>query len=688
MMSANVRFPATLLFSAALACLTCEFMWGQTSDTQPPALTNLTLSPASVDVTSSPQTVTFQVTATENLSGLSYAYVYLFSPSRAQWVAAAGAFPWAGPPLLNGTVSIPAVIPRYSEPGLWTVGYLYIYDRVNNPAIYSGATLQALGYPTTVTVIDATPDLVAPQLSAIALTPAAVDVSGGPANVQVDLTITDAVSGFSQYWTGFDFTIDSPSGKQSVPLAITQFNLVSGNANSGIWRQTLQIPKHAEAGVWKVTSVFLRDAASNSRYYSPPDLAAFGSAIDVTVTSAVQDLSPPSPTAMRFIPSFVNTSLGPQTVEVEIDATDNMAGVRFAPTTPHISWIYGPFFQSPSGMQYSYVSPYGGWTLMSGSPLNGTWRGSFYLPQYSEEGTWAVQNFRMEDEARNTLLILSRQGVEALGLTATFDVIKPSLQPDGTLTSAGGTVQDSQFGSKASITFPPGAITTPTTVAIDVLQTPLNVPLPSGFSGADTFFVNIQLNPQPAFPLAPPGLTVVLPLRVQMVPGSAIYLFRINPATGLLEPSLNTSGFPVVGYVNSDGASATFTGVSTLSTVVGLKSGPIQLQIDIKPGDVINPINLKSRGVIPVAIYGTPTLDASKIDVSTLRLSGAGVSRNNKGKFNADVGDYNRDGFKDLIVHFDTQGLQLAPGASTARLDGTTLDSRVIWGQDSVRLLP
>ncbi len=172
-----------------------------------------------------------------------------------------------------------------------------------------------------------------------------------------------------------------------------------------------------------------------------------------------------------------------------------------------------------------------------------------------------------------------------------------------------------------------------------------------------------------------------------MTPGSAIYLFRINPATGALEPSLSTSGYPVVGFVNSDGNSATFTGVSRLSTVVGLQSGPVQLQIDIKPGEVVNSINSKSHGVIPVIVYGTPTLDAWRIDVSTLRLAGAGVSLNPRGKYNADYGDFNGDGFKDLIVHFDTDALHLAPNATTARLDGTTLDSRVIWGVDSVRIV-
>ena len=264
----------------------------------------------------------------------------------------------------------------------------------------------------------------------------------------------------------------------------------------------------------------------------------------------------------------------------------------------------------------------------------------------------------------------------------------PSLSQDGTVTPAGGTVQDSVFGARASITFPSGAVSGSTTVAIDVLPSPpQGVPLPSGFSAAGTYFVSIQLNPEPAFPLPPPGLTVVLPLATPMSPGAALYLYRMNPMTGLLEPSLNTSANPVVGYVDATGDSATFSGISRLSTVVGLQSLPIELRIDVKPGDTGNPVNLKAHGTLPVLIYGTSTLDGSKIDVSSLRLSGAGISRNAPGKYQAALVDYNADGWKDLMVHFDIDSLQLTPDTKSLRLDGKTLDYRLIWGQDSVRIV-
>ncbi len=44
----------------------------------------------------------------------------------------------------------------------------------------------------------------------------------------------------------------------------------------------------------------------------------------------------------------------------------------------------------------------------------------------------------------------------------------------------------------------------------------------------------------------------------------------------------------------------------------------IEVDVDIKPGSDLNPINPMSRGVIPVAILGSDTFDVADVDVTTL----------------------------------------------------------------------
>ena len=165
----------------------------------------------------------------------------------------------------------------------------------------------------------------------------------------------------------------------------------------------------------------------------------------------------------------------------------------------------------------------------------------------------------------NTVSLTTSQ----LGAMAPTDliIIKPSATSDGSIGTGGGTVTDSASG--AQLTLPPGAVTTNTTVAIDVLSN-LNLAIPTGYSGFGTKFVNIELNPLPSFPLAHPGATVVLPLQAQGTPGGRLDLFFVDPATGTLLPMPSTAGGNVMGAINGNGLGATFGNASHASTLVGL----------------------------------------------------------------------------------------------------------------------
>jgi hypothetical protein len=51
--------------------------------------------------------------------------------------------------------------------------------------------------------------------------------------------------------------------------------------------------------------------------------------------------------------------------------------------------------------------------------------------------------------------------------------------------------------------------------------------------------------------------------------------------------------------------------------------GALQVTIDIKPGSSVNPINLKSRGKVPVATLSDPAFDATTVDGRTVVFAGA-----------------------------------------------------------------
>ena len=51
-------------------------------------------------------------------------------------------------------------------------------------------------------------------------------------------------------------------------------------------------------------------------------------------------------------------------------------------------------------------------------------------------------------------------------------------------------------------------------------------------------------------------------------------------------------------------------------------SAQIKVAIDIKPESCPNPLNVKGKGVLPVAILGTADFDVTQVDPASIRLEG------------------------------------------------------------------
>ena len=112
---------------------------------------------------------------------------------------------------------------------------------------------------------------------------------------------------------------------------------------------------------------------------------------------------------------------------------------------------------------------------------------------------------------------------------------------------------------------------------------------------------------------------------------------------------------------------------------------PIRMvvSIDIRPCCCPNLLNLKSKGILPVAILGTEDLDVYDIDVATVDIEGVGPIRSNYEDVatpfdpSVDIMDCydctseGPDGYTDLTLKFDTQEVVTAIGAVT---DGECLE--------------
>lgn len=111
------------------------------------------------------------------------------------------------------------------------------------------------------------------------------------------------------------------------------------------------------------------------------------------------------------------------------------------------------------------------------------------------------------------------------------------------------------------------------------------------------------------------------------------------------------------------------------------KALSINVDIDIKPGSEPNSINLKSKGVIPVALLTTENFDATTIDPATVIFASAmPIKWSSK--------DVDNDGDTDMVFHFKTQELSLDSSSTEAILTGETLDPMIsISGTDLINIV-
>ena len=143
---------------------------------------------------------------------------------------------------------------------------------------------------------------------------------------------------------------------------------------------------------------------------------------------------------------------------------------------------------------------------------------------------------------------------------------------------------------------------------------------------------------------------------------------------------------------------------------IGDACDAIDVALDIKPTSCPNPVNTRSRGVLPVAIAGTADFSVSEVDVDSLSLAGVAPLRMGYADVTSpffpeippmdclDCLSSAPDGVPDLIMHFDKQEVLTALATMLDRpledgeciqvyLDGWTLDGKQIIGADNIHIL-
>lgn len=132
--------------------------------------------------------------------------------------------------------------------------------------------------------------------------------------------------------------------------------------------------------------------------------------------------------------------------------------------------------------------------------------------------------------------------------------------------------------------------------------------------------------------------------------------------------------------------------VFTLFSMVGVayaqeEHNHMHVSIDVKPGSYPNPINLKSKGLIPVALFGNAEFDVSQVNTASVTFGP--IHHMDTGalavKFRSE--DVNLDGYPDMLFFFKPVATGLQPSDTTACLHGTLSDGSHFCGHDEVRVI-
>lgn len=144
---------------------------------------------------------------------------------------------------------------------------------------------------------------------------------------------------------------------------------------------------------------------------------------------------------------------------------------------------------------------------------------------------------------------------------------------------------------------------------------------------------------------------------------------EVFTTTSVTLPKAAASGRTVTLVVTDDGALTDFAELSTLP-------------VDVMPGSAVNPIKLGAKGVTPVAVLTTPSLDATTLDWTSITAGPGSAAPEGSASRLADA---DGDGDLDLVLHFRTQSLGLSLDDTQLCVEGTLPDGESFTACDVAR---
>ena len=412
-------------------------------DVEAPFLTSLTFSPASIDVSGSDQSITFNANVTDNISGIKAITVALKSPSGNQQrvYSAVPSSSLVTGDSNNAILQFNIIIFQYAEGGIWYIDRITIDDNaLNSKSIYE-QELISMGFETKI-IVTSNSDTEPPELADITFTPNAIDVSGSDQSITFNANVTDNISGIK----AITVALKSPSGNQQrVYSAVPSSSLVAGDSNNAILQFNIIIFQYAEGGIWYIDRITIDDNALNSKSIYEQELISMGFETKIIVTSN-SDTEPPELADITFTPNAIDVSGSDQSITFNANVTDNISGIKAITVA----------LKSPSGNQQRVYSAVPSSSLVAGDSNNAILQFNIIIFQYAEGGIWYIDRITIDDNALNSKSIYEQElismGFETKIILTNNSDTEPPILTDFSFSPASVNVSNSDQGINFSFT--------------------------------------------------------------------------------------------------------------------------------------------------------------------------------------------------------------------------------------------
>ncbi|KKM77705.1 hypothetical protein LCGC14_1367330 [marine sediment metagenome] len=111
-----------------------------------------------------------------------------------------------------------------------------------------------------------------------------------------------------------------------------------------------------------------------------------------------------------------------------------------------------------------------------------------------------------------------------------------------------------------------------------------------------------------------------------------------------------------------------------------------QVSVDVMPREPSNTIDLRGKGLLPVAILGSETFDVRDVDPASLEFEGGIPKQRGKSGKVGTFQDINKDSFPDLVVRFGLADLDLESSTKHVELAGRLMDGTEFFGMDIITI--